>query len=101
MATESAHCTNVDVSEDQVQQREFDSLDQMVDLIARHTARALLSLEGLRRSPDGAERDAYRQVHALLGDLASMKVRLGLMDPSRDAPSPERSTTPPIATVAE
>lgn len=66
-----------------MQQQEFDTLDQIIDLISRHAATALLSLDWLRLSIDAPDRDAYRQVHDLMGDLGSMKVQLGLMEPGR------------------
>lgn len=65
----------------------------MIDLIARHAARALLSLDGIRRSDAGAEQDAYRQVHDLMGDLGSMKVRLQLMHSNADVAAPVSPTT--------
>jgi len=66
-----------------VHQTEYDTLDETIDIVARHAAKALLALDEIRRSYD--PRAAYRQVHDLIGDLGGMKIQLAGMSPERVA----------------
>jgi len=68
-----------------VHQTEYDTLDETIDIVARHAAKALLALDEIRRSYDPSHRAAYRQVHDLIGDLGGMKIQLAGMSPERIA----------------
>ncbi|SDE27138.1 hypothetical protein [Nocardioides lianchengensis] len=68
-----------------MQQSEFDTLDETLDVAARHASRALIALGALRSSPDPEHRAAYRSIHDLIGDLGGLKVQLGIMEPRNDA----------------
>lgn len=58
---------------------EFHQLDATVHVVAQHACHALLALDDLRFSHDPALREAYREVHDLIGDLGCLRIQLGTM----------------------
>lgn len=67
--------------------QKLDTLHAGVDTAARHACQALLALESFRNSRDPRKRAAYSGVHALIGDLGSLRLQIDILlrEPHRHA----------------